>query len=142
MPTVEDVLMQKGPDVIIAAGTDSVLTAAKMMAQANVGSVIVKDGDAPKGIFTERDLLRKVVAPGKNPSATTLEEVMTSPVKSVQLGTELSEASEILRKAHIRHLAVVEQDALVGMISFRDVLQGQLPAADNEASDSPADQVA
>jgi CBS domain-containing protein len=128
MPTVEDLLMQKGPDVIIASENDTVLTAAKMMAQANAGSVIVKDGDAPKGIFTERDLLRKVVAANKTPSQTQLGEVMTSPVKSVSLSTDLHEAREILSREHIRHLAVVEQNALVGMISFRDVLQAQAAA--------------
>lgn len=127
MPTVEDLLMQKGPDVIIASADDTVMTAAKMMAQANTGSVIVKDGDAPRGIFTERDLLRKVVAAGKNPNQTCLEDVMTTPVKSVSLSTSLDEARKILSGEHIRHLAVVEQNALVGMISFRDVLQGQVP---------------
>ncbi len=128
MATVEDLLMQKGPDVIIASADDTVMTAAKMMAQANTGSVIVKDGDAPRGIFTERDLLRKVVATGKDPNRTCLEDVMTTPVKSVSLSTTLDEARKILSSEHIRHLAVVEQNSLVGMISFRDVLQGQVPA--------------
>jgi CBS domain-containing protein len=126
MTTVEDILMRKGPDVIVAVGGNTVLEAAKMMAQANVGSVIIKEDQAPVGIFTERDLLRKVVAPGKDPDSTTLGEVMSSPVRTVHLDTPISEASSILTTHHIRHLAVVEDGALVGMISFRDVLKAEV----------------
>ncbi|MFP4353801.1 MAG: CBS domain-containing protein [Phycisphaerae bacterium] len=130
MNTVEQILMSKGPDVIVAVGTNTVIEAAKMMAQANVGSVIIKEGQAPVGIFTERDLLRKVVATGKDPNTTPLSQVMSSPVRTVELATPIAEASQVLTTHHIRHLAVVEENALVGMISFRDVLKAEVELAE------------
>ena len=62
MAVIEDILMIKGPDVIIAPSSSTVLEAARLMSEANVGSVIVKDGEEVKGIFTERDLLKRVMA--------------------------------------------------------------------------------
>lgn len=126
MSTVEDILMTKGPDVIIASARNMVLDVAKMMSQANVGSVIIKDDEAPAGIFTERDLLRKIVAARRDPATTPLSDVMTSPVTSVGLSTTIEECVDVLTREHIRHLAVVEDGALIGMISFRDVMAAGL----------------
>jgi CBS domain-containing protein len=126
MATVEDILMSKGPDVIIASPQTTVLEASKMMAEGNVGSVIIKTDESPLGIFTERDLLKRVVAKGKDPAETPLGDVMTSPVKSVSLRTSVRDCSEQITAEHIRHLAVVEEGALVGMISFRDVLVAEV----------------
>lgn len=122
MPKVEDILMKKGPDVIVLSPETTVHEAAKMMCEANVGSVIIKVDGKIEGIFTERDLLRKVVTPGKNPAETTLEDVMSSPVLTTSLHTDAATLPAIFREKHIRHLAVTEEDALVGMISGRDLL--------------------
>jgi CBS domain-containing protein len=126
MATVEDILMTKGPDVIVASSGTTVLEAAGMMAESNVGSVIIKDGDAPSGIFTERDLLKRVVSRRRDPETTLLGDVMTSPITSVSLGDDIAACAKLLTTQHIRHLAVVEDGALVGMISFRDVLTARL----------------
>jgi CBS domain-containing protein len=137
MPTVEDILMTKGPDVLVAGPDDSVLTAAKLMAQTNVGSVIIKkepkrggaktNGPAAgegaiAGIFTERDLLCKVVAKGKDPAEVKLSQVMSSPVRTCRLSDDFQACVQIMARDRIRHLAVVEEGALVGVISIRDVL--------------------
>ena len=136
MPTVEDILMTKGPDVVVAGADDTVLTAAKLMAQANVGSVIVKRqpasgraageggaaGGGIAGIFTERDLLCKVVAKGKDPAQVKLSQVMSKPVKTCRLSDDFQACVETMHREKIRHLAVVEEDALVGVISIRDFL--------------------
>jgi CBS domain-containing protein len=122
MPKVEDFLMKKGPDVIVPSPETTVHEAAKMMCEANVGSVIIKSSDKIEGIFTERDLLRKVVTPGKDPAETTLADVMSSPVLTTSLDTDAATLPVIFRDKHIRHLAVTEEDALVGMISGRDLL--------------------
>lgn len=125
MPTVEDILMAKGPDVIVALPTLTVLEATKMMSEANIGSVVVKD-DEVRGIFTERDLLRRVVATGKDPRETLVSDVMSEKVRSVTLSTDIHECQKILKNEHIRHLAIIEDGALVGMIGLRDVLQMEL----------------
>jgi IMP dehydrogenase len=126
MSTVEDILMAKGPDVIVASQATTVHEAVRLMCEANVGSVVVKDGHEVEGIFTERDLLRRVVNTLKDPITTTLGAVMTTPVKSVELHADVRECFRMMKELHIRHLAVMEQDALVGMIGLRDVLAAEL----------------
>ena len=104
----------------------TVRDAAKSMAEANVGSVIIKDGDDVKGIFTERDLLCRVIALRKDTAATTLGEVMSSPIKVCGLDDEVHEVANMLAMEHIRHLAVVEGGALIGVIGLRDLLTAEL----------------
>lgn len=122
MATVEDILMSKGPDVIIMSPLTTVQEAVMLMCEANVGAVVIKRQNEVCGIFTERDLLRRVVVPGRAPERTELQEVMTSPVRSVSLNTDVRECGEILTREHLRHLAIIENDALLGMVSLRDVL--------------------
>ncbi len=126
MPTVEDVLMVKGPDVIVASPETSVYEAVRLMAEARVGSLIVKSDQGVDGIFTERDLLGRVVARALDPAATQLSEVMSSPVKSVTLSATLDDVAATMSKGHFRHLVVMEEGALIGVIGLRDVLTGQL----------------
>lgn len=126
MQTVEDILMAKGPDVIVASPGTTVLEASRLMAEAKVGSLIVKDDQGVAGIFTERDLLGRVVARSLEPAETVLSEVMSSPVQSVRLTTTVDQVGAAMAKSHIRHLAVMENDALVGVIGLRDVLTAQL----------------
>ena len=125
MITVENILMGKGPDIIVAASTNTVLEAVRLMAEDNVGSVIIRDGDDIRGIFTERDLLCRVVAHGKDPSQTLLEEVMSSPVNACRLGDDIRQCARMLSETNTRHLAVIEEGALVGLISQRDVQAAQ-----------------
>lgn len=126
MSTIEEILMVKGPDVVVAPSETPVAQAAKLMAEAKVGSLIVKDGDAVKGIFTERDLLQRVVARGRDPEATGVSEVMSSPVEECRLADDTDMVADRLTSRHIRHLAVIEEGALVGMISLRDVMAAKV----------------
>ena len=141
MISVEDVLMRKGPSVVIASRETTVREAVNLMCEANVGSVIVKEGGEVEGIFTERDLLRRVVSPGCDPETTTLEKVMTSPVRSVDLETTISECKDILTHEHIRHLAITENGSLLGVIGLRDVLSAKLEE-DEKLLDEISKQVA
>ena len=126
MATVEDILMVKGPAVIVAASTATVMEAAKLMAEVNVGSIIIRDSGEVEGIFTERDLLKRVVARGKDPSSVLLRDVMSSPVRSCCLRDDIRSLTEDLVREHIRHLVVIEDGALVGLIGLRDVLTAEL----------------
>ena len=122
MSTVEEILMIKGPDVIVSSSDTTVRQAVMLISQANVGSIIVKDGDEVKGIFTERDVLQRVVAKGKDPDETLIGDVMSSPVRSCRLDDDVSEVAGLLTSEHIRHLAIIEDGALIGLIGLRDVL--------------------
>jgi len=131
MTTVEQILAVKGPDVIVVAPASTVQEASRLMAEANVGSVIVRDEGAVLGIFTERDLLRRVVAEGKDPSAVPVAEVMSSPVLSCRLEDDIATCAKRLADSHIRHLAVIEGGALIGLIGLRDIRQ--LPLLSGES---------
>ena len=126
MATIEEILMIKGPDVIVASPDMTVREAVKLMSQANVGSVVVKDGRDVNGIFTERDVLQRVLAPGKDPDGTPLSDVMSCPVKSCRLDNEVSDVAAELTSHHIRHMAIIEQGALVGLVGLRDILAAEL----------------
>ena len=128
MSTVEDILMAKGPDVVVAGLDSTVEEAAKLMSQANVGSVIVKDGDAVAGIFTERDMLGRVVVKGLDPKVTKLVDVMSKPVRTCGLDDSVSSCADIFRREHIRRLAVIDDCALIGVVGMRDVMYSQLTA--------------
>jgi len=102
-----------GPDTTVAE-------AARVMAEGNVGSMAVVEGERIVGIFTERDLMRRVVVEGLDPANTPLGEVMTSPVHSVTDETSIREATRLMRTHHMRHLPVVDDDGdYVGMLALR-----------------------
>ena len=132
MATIEDILMIKGPDVIVATSENTVAEATEMMAKAGVGSVIIRDNDEVKGIFTERDLLVRVVAAGKDPSSTPIYEVMSSPVRSCRLDDDVDECARELADSHIHHMAVIEGGSLVGLIGMRDMLTAELSSREKK----------
>jgi len=122
MRTVEEMLAAKGPDVIVAPPEASVLEAAKLMAQARVGSVVVQQDGQALGIFTEQDLLRRIVVVKKEPAATRLSDVMSAPVQTCRLADDLDTCARQMSRKNVRHLAVVEDNTLLGLISLWDIL--------------------
>src|SRR5712691_4265829 len=80
MPTVQDILARKGRDVISVKPGETVLKAAERMSERGIGGLVVTEGGRLVGIFTERDILRRVVAPRRDPAATKVADVMTTPV--------------------------------------------------------------
>ncbi len=121
MSTVEDILMQKGSDVIGVVSDVTVSEAVQKMIEANVGCVVVQKDTKVIGIFTERDLLRRVVGASKNPDTTVISDVMSSPVHSCTPWDDVAESFDDLSSHHYRHLVVVDNDEPVGVISLRDV---------------------
>ncbi len=145
MLTVEDILLVKGPDVMVATSTTTVLEAAGQMAEAGVGSVVIEDSAGAHGIFTERDLLRRVVVAGRDPAVTPLSEVMSSPVATCNLSTTVRDALGVMFEKHIRHLVVQEGGGLFGLIGIRDVLaallredEARIKELENQHEQSPA----
>ena len=129
-------LIETRPDI---APWASVEYAARVMAINGVGALLVMDEDALVGIFTERDLLNRVVAVGKNPASTTVREVMSAPVQGVASNAPIDEAAERMRVHHIRHLAVFDDDGeLRGVISQRRLLADLLGGLERKVNDLEA----
>ena len=122
MATLGDLLATKGHDVLSVGPSDSVLEAANLMNQHNIGGVVVLDGDRLAGIFTERDILRRVVAQRLDPAATTVAEVMTTPVVTCQPDLGLEECAALMMGRGVRHIPVHDGVGLTGMVSIRDLL--------------------
>jgi len=110
--------------VLTVSRTTTVKDAVELMASAKVGSVVVVDGDRLAGIFSERDVMLRVVLEGRDPKQTTVEEVMTARVHSISMRTTGDEALRIMVQEHIRHLPVVdEQGRPQAIVSMRSLLE-------------------
>lgn len=123
MSTVADILAVKGSDVLKVDREASVLEAIRSMVQANVGSVIVTEGDAIQGIFTERDYLRRIVLEGRTSQTTPVIEVTTERLVVVDPSRSTDECMTIMTQERIRHLPVIDQGKLVGIISIGDLVK-------------------
>lgn len=126
MPTVKDILAAKGRDVVSLTDTASVLDAARLMNERGIGGVAVMREGNMVGIFTERDVLRRVVAEHRDPAAMPLRDVMTERVVTCRPEATLDECIAVMTAKRIRHLPVVDDSGLCGMISSGDVLAFQL----------------
>ena len=105
---------------------DTVLVALQTMAAANIGAVFIVDGKRIAGIFTERDYLRKGELEGRQAQSTLVKDVMTRNVYTVTRDTSVEDCVALMARHHIRHLPVVEDDQLVGLVSMRDVMRAML----------------
>jgi len=123
MDTVRDLIRTKGSQIFSVKPDANVLEALKLMADKNIGAVMVMDGDKVAGILSERDCVRKVDLVGKTFKSAKVSEVMTSKVLYVDDTQSLDECMAIMIDKNIRHLPVFENGKLVGLISVRDVLK-------------------
>lgn len=122
MPSVMDILTAKGNQVFSISPAATVLQATRAMNDHKVGALVVRDGERVAGIFTERDVLRRVIADERLPSAVTVGEVMTSDVVCCTADTDIEEASRIMRDKRVRHLPVCgDNGRLLGVISIGDL---------------------
>jgi len=126
MSFVRDVLRDKGRDVATIDREATVREAAERMHQRHIGALVVLSGGQVVGIFTERDLLNRVVAKGLDPDGTGIGEVMTDRVAFCTSDTPLSVCRTAMTQNRIRHLPVMEDGRLSGMISSGDILAREL----------------
>ena len=123
MKLVKHLLDNKGTEIISITEDASVLDAIKLMAERSVGSLLVMDGDVMKGIVTERDYARKVIVKGRSSKSTKVSEIMTSDVVVAKPDQTVNECMTVMTERRIRHLPVVEDGAVVGLISIGDLVQ-------------------
>ncbi|MEW6249530.1 MAG: CBS domain-containing protein [Planctomycetota bacterium] len=123
MSTVQSILDRKGKQVHSIGEDQTVLAAASAMNAHRIGALVVTRGDVVVGIFTERDILNRVVAARRDPERTLVREVMSSPVACCAPETTRDECRAVMRARRIRHLPVVHEGRLVGIVSIGDVLE-------------------
>jgi len=122
MPTVQDVLSVKGEKVHSVSPSTTVLAAIENMNDHKIGALLVMHDRSVVGIFTERDVLRRVIGEQKQPANCTVGEVMTEDVICVSPETDLDEVSAIMKNRKVRHVPVCGEDGkLHGMVSIGDV---------------------
>ncbi|HUU95194.1 MAG TPA: CBS domain-containing protein [Phycisphaerae bacterium] len=125
MHTVQQILETKGKAVFSIAEDATAMDAAKVMNDHHIGALVVTRGEKVVGIFTERDILNRVVAQQRAPAETVVRDVMTTPVACCAPGTSRAECRGVMRGRRIRHLPVVDDQRLVGIISVGDILQDE-----------------
>jgi CBS domain-containing protein len=124
MRTIGEILDRKTlRSLVTVASADTVLEAVRQMDKANTGAVVVLDGDRLAGIFTERDLMRRVVLKGRDVSSTQVSEVMTRDLVFTEKGAPAEEVMAKMTRHRCRHLPVIERERLVGVISIGDLMK-------------------
>jgi signal-transduction protein with cAMP-binding, CBS, and nucleotidyltransferase domain len=122
MNRVSEILGEKGGDVLRIDGGASVLEAVKQMVEANIGSLLVTENGEIAGIVTERDYLRRVTLEGRDEEAP-VREIMTEPLIVVTPETAIDECMAMMTDRRIRHLPVVADDEVVGIVSIGDIVK-------------------
>ncbi|MFI4896431.1 MAG: CBS domain-containing protein [Phycisphaerales bacterium JB059] len=121
MQSVRELIAHKGSTVHSVSVSGTVLEAARVMNDARVGALVVLDEGAMVGILSERDILTRVVAAERDPSRTLVSQVMTREVLTCAPETRIGEARHVMRERRVRHLPVVDQGQLLGMLSIGDL---------------------
>ena len=123
MTTLKMLLKDKGHDVWSVHPDDTVLDAIKMLAEKDIGALIVIKDDKPVGIFTERDYARNVYLKGKSSLDTAVRDVMVAPVICVKPDQTVDKCMALMTAKRFRHLPIMDGDELVGMVSIGDLVK-------------------
>ena len=121
MNTVQDILAGKGGLVHCVEPETTALDAIRKMNEHKIGALVVAQARRVVGMFTERDVLRRVAAEERPPSSVLIRDVMTTPVTCCEPGMNLNEVRHVMKHRRIRHLPVVQDDELIGLVSIGDV---------------------
>jgi len=113
----------EGHPLILAQSSDNVRDVARKMSERNIGAIAVLDSGQLVGIFSERDLMTRVVVPGLNPDDTPVANVMTKALVAAKPEEEIGSALQKMQSLGCRHLPVVDDGTLIGMLSLRDLLK-------------------
>lgn len=123
MKKVSDILKRKGNTVTVVGPETIVIDALRMMAEQNIGSVVVVNGSEFAGIVTERDYSRKVILKGKSSDSTTVTEIMSTDFPKIKLSDTIEFCMQQFSEKNIRYLPVFDESGLAGIISINDVVK-------------------
>lgn len=123
MSTVSDILRRKGKEIISVKPDLHVLDALKIMADKNIGSVVVLEEDKYCGLMTERDYARKVILKGKSSGDTKVADIMSADLPAISPQDTVEHCMELMSEKNIRYLPVFENDRLCGLVSINDVVK-------------------
>lgn len=123
MKTVRQLLEQKGGRVLSTSPDASVYDALQIMADNEVGALVVLEGEKLAGIISERDYARNVILRGKTSKTTPVKEIMTSKVLTINFNTTIEQCMNLMTDKRVRHLPVVEGGNLVGLLSIGDIVK-------------------
>jgi CBS domain-containing protein len=123
MKTIKDVLRDKGRAVWTIEVDASVLDALKLMADKEIGALVVTEGGRIAGVISERDYARKVVLQGKNSKDTPVHEIMTPKVLYVKPQQTVEECMVLMTEKHVRHMPVLDGEQMIGLVSIGDIVK-------------------
>jgi CBS domain-containing protein len=124
MFVVKDLLFEKGNEVWTITPEATVRDALEIMAEKQIGALLVMEGARPVGVFSERDLARRIIRVKESPLDQPVKRYMTSPVITVEPLQSVEDCMGLMTDKHVRHLPVMENERLVGIISIGDVVKG------------------
>jgi CBS domain-containing protein len=123
MPTIKDLLLNKNRKLITVSSTASIFDALKIMAESNIGCLIVLEGDNYVGMFTERDYARKIILEGRSSDTTIVNEIMISDIPMLNSNDTIELCSKLMTEKTLRYLPVFENNQLVNVISQSDIIK-------------------
>jgi CBS domain-containing protein len=126
MPTAHDILRYKGSTVYSVRPDDTVLKALGVMAEHDVGAVLVLDGNHLLGILSERDYARKVALVGRSSRDSPVSAIMTSELVSVAPHHTIDECMSLMTEHRVRHLPVIDNDRVIGVVSIGDLVKATI----------------
>ena len=126
MHTAKDILSSKGHDVWSVKPTDTVLEALGVMAEHDIGAVLVLDGDRLVGVLSERDYARKVVLAGRSSKDSQAKDVMTPHVICVAPNRSIDECMALMTNKRLRHLPVIDHKRVIGIVSIGDLVKATI----------------
>lgn len=126
MKTIHYILQNKSKEIFSVSPSTSVFEALQLMMDKNISALLVMENDSLCGIFSERDYARKIVLQGKSSKTTPIEEVMTAKLITIAPMEPIDRCMELMTNNHIRHLPVLDNGTVLGMISIGDVVKSLL----------------
>lgn len=126
MPSMLQVLASKGSQVWSISPDATVLAGLTLMADKNIGALLIVEDDRPVGIMSERDYARKIILEGRSSRDTKIRSIMTTRLVSVEPGDSVEHAMALMTRDHIRHLPVMDGDSVLGMVSIGDLVKAMI----------------
>lgn len=123
MKKVADILLKKGASVISVSPQTKVIDALKIMADKNIGSIMVLDGTSYSGLLTERDYARKVILKGKSSADTLVKDIMSNDLPRITRDSSIDNCMQLMSDNNLRYLPVFEAENVIGIVSINDVIK-------------------